>query len=551
MAKNTLIEYEGTIREKILSGVEKLSKVVGSTMGPMGSNVVINRNNRIHCTKDGVTACRAVNSTDNLENIGIALVREASEKTNTNVGDGTSGSCVLAASIYRNGLKHLLFGANGIKVRNGIQKAADIVINSVKAHSKLISTKDEIRQVAKISSNYSDEIADVLADVFDKIGQNGTIKVEVGNSTSIESKIVEGMQFDRGYISPYFVTNDKMEADLDSPFIFIVDKKISNISEMLEPLQVLSKIGKPIFIIADDIEGDALSTMVLNKLRGLQICAVKSPSYGQNKKNMLQDIAILTGGKVISEETGIALNQALPDSGILGTSKRVIVTKENTTIIDGKGDPKAIESRIEQLKSQIFNCNDEYDLKKMKERLARLDGGVGIISVGAKTESELAERKDLVDDAFYACKAAISGGIVPGGGVALINAARVLQKELELNPQNFDADELIGAKILLNSLDTPLRMILDNAEEKTDLILARLESGELHEEIGYDVLKKDFVNMIDNGIIDPTDVIVNEIQNASSVASLLLTTSSAIIEDETEKKDAAETAPAMNPYGMM
>ena len=549
MAKNTLIEYDGTIREKILSGVEKLSKVVGSTMGPMGSNVVINRNNRIHCTKDGVTACRAVNSTDNLENIGIALVREASEKTNSNVGDGTSGSCVLAASIYRNGLKHLVFGANGIKIRNGIQKAADIVVNSVRAHSKSIETKEEIRQVAKISSNYSDEIADVLADVFDKIGQNGTIKVETGNSTTIESKIVEGMQFDRGYISPYFVTNDKMEADLDSPFIFIVDKKISNISEMLEPLQALSKVGRPIFIIADDIEGDALSTMVLNKLHGLQICAVKSPSYGQNKKNMLQDIAILTGGKVICEETGIALNQALPETGILGTAKRVIVTKETTTIIDGRGDPKAIQSRIDQLKSQIFNSSDEYDIKKMKERLARLDGGVGIISVGAKTESELAERKDLVDDAFFACKAAISGGIVPGGGIALINAARVLEKHLELNSKDFDGDEMVGAKILLKSLNTPLKMILDNAEEKTDLILARLESGQLFEEVGYDVLKKDYVNMIDNGIIDPTDVIVNEVQNAASVASLLLTTSSAIVEEESEKNGSSEQIP-MNPYGL-
>lgn len=547
---NTKIEYNNKFREKILDGVEKLANVVGSTMGPLGSNVVINKNGRIHCTKDGVTACRAVNSTDNLENIGITLVREASENTNSKVGDGTSGSCILAAAIYKNGLKHLAFGANGIKIRNGISKAADLAVAQVKTNSKSVSTKDDIRNVAKISSNQSDEIADVLADVFDKIGQNGTIKVETGNTMSIESKIVEGMQFDRGYVSPYFVTNDKMEADLESPYIFIVDKKVSNISEMITPLQALSKIGKPILVIAEDIEGDAISTMVLNKLHGLQICAIKSPSYGQNRKNMLQDIAILTGGQVISEETGIVLNQAMPDSGILGTAKRVIVTKETTTIIGGNGSKEAIQSRIEQLKSMIYNCQDEYDLKKMKERLAKLDGGVGIVSVGAKTESELMEKKDLVDDAFCACKAAIAGGIVAGGGVALLEVKQYLEKYLELNSNEFDGDEFTGAKIFVESLDSPIKMILQNAGESVDLILGNLQS--MDKGTGYNVLSKEYCNMIDCGIIDPTNVIINEIQNASSVASLLLTTAAAIVDEPEEKPANTQISdPGMMVPGMM
>lgn len=528
MAKSTEISYDNDFREKILHGVTKLAKVVGSTMGPMGSNVVIyNEEEGVHCTKDGVTACRAVKSADNYEAIGIMLVREAAEKTNSTVGDGTSGTCVLAASIFANGLKHLAFGANGIKMRNGIAWAADKAAEFIKSKSIGINTKEEIRQIAKISSNHSDEIADVLADVFSKIGENGTIKVETGNTTSIESKIVEGMQFQNGYISPYFVTNEKMEADLDSPFIFIVGKKLSNFTDILRPLQELSRAGKPILIIADEVEGDALSSIVMNKLRGLPICAVRSPSYGNNRKNMLNDIAVLTGGQVISEETGIVLENALPDSGVLGSAKRVIVTKDSTTIIGGKGDPEALKQRIEQLKTQIYNCNDDYELRKMQERLAKLDGGVGIISVGAKTEAELNEKKDLVDDAFCACKAAIAGGIVVGGGKALLDVKEYLEAVIG----QLQGDEYIGARIFTDSLDTPIRKILENAGESPDLILSQLSKQDNHTN-GYDASTKRICNLFDAGIIDPTNVVVAEIENASSIASLLLTTKAAIVDHE-------------------
>ena len=529
--RNTEISYDDDFRGKILNGVSKLAKVVGSTMGPMGSNVVIYQGGMIHCTKDGVTACRAVKSANNYEEIGISLIREASEKTNSTVGDGTSGTCVLAASIFANGLKHLSFGANGIKLRNGIVWAADRAVEFVKSKTKDISSKEEIREIAKISSNHSDEIADVLSDVFSKIGQNGTIKVDTGNTTSIESKIVEGMQFDRGYISPYFVTNDKMEADLENPFIFIVEKRITNVSEMIQPLQELAHTGRPILIIADGVEGDALSTIVFNKLKGLPICAVHSPSYGKNKSYMMQDIAILTGGKIVSEETGISLDRATPGSGILGTAKRVIVTKDSTTIIGGAGNPEELKKRIEQLKTQIYNSNDEYDLKKMRERLAKLDGGVGIISVGAKTESELSEKRDLVEDAFNACKAAIAGGVVPGGGKMLLEVRKYLNELLANEWTNDKGDDYTGAKIFVDSLDTPIRKILENAGLSPDLILSNLEKEE-NWKVGYDVIQAKNCDMIESGIVDPTNVVISEIENAASIAGLLLTTSASIVDEE-------------------
>lgn len=539
--QSTVISFDNDFQEKVLAGVTKLAKVVGSTMGPMGSNVVINRAGHVHCTKDGVTACRAVNSKDNYEAIGINLVREASEKTNSTVGDGTSGTCVLAASIYANGLKHLAFGANGIQIRNGITKAANKAVEIVRGFSQEIKGQEDIYRIAKISSNHSDEIAKILSDVFSKIGENGTIKVETGNTTSIESKIVEGMQFDNGYLSPYFITNEKMEADLEKPYIFLVNKKISNVSDMIKALQALVKTGKPILIIADEIEGDALSTIVYNKLKGLQVCVVRSPSYGNNRKNMLQDIAILTGGQVIGEDTGILLENVTLENGILGRANRVIITKETTTIIGGLGNKDEIQKRINQLKEQIYNSKDDYELKKMQERLAKLDGGVGIISVGAKTESELMEKKDLVDDAFCACKAAIAGGIVPGGGLALLRTKEILEN---CNIEEMTPDEYTGFRIFLDSLDQPIRNILENAGLSPELIMEKLSASD--KGFGYDVLSKKIVDMVGEGIIDPTNVVVAEIENASSIAGLMLTTKASIVE-EVEKDKPQEAAPMMPP----
>lgn len=539
------IKYDDA-RTKILDGVTKISKVVGSTMGPMGRNVIISENGMVHCTKDGVTTCRAVASDDRFEDVGIKLLREASEKTNSSVGDGTTGSVILAEAIFKAGLKHVTLGGNAIQIRNGITTAAKKVVEFVKDHSKSIKTKDEIYQVAKISSNHSDEIASILSDVFDKIGANGTIKVETGNTTATESKIVEGMQFPRGYVSPYFVTNDKMEADLENPFIFIIDKKLSNISEILEPLQAFTKTGRPMLIIADEIEGDALNTLVLNKLRGIQVCAVRSPSYGQNKKNILQDIAILTGGQVCSEETGIALNQAMPGTGILGTAKRVIITKDSTTIIDGLGDKDKIAERVEQLKSLIYNCKNEYDLKKLRERLAKLDGGVGIISVGANTESELKEKKDLVDDAFCAVKAAIAGGVVPGAGTVLLHAKEMLD---EFNTDGMTDYEKIGMGILAEALNAPIKRIIDNAGLSPDLIISKILDTDSFT-YGYDVLHNEYGDLIEMGIVDPTNVLVAEVENAASIAGLLLTTA-AVIVDIPEKKNENPNASLGGMPGMM
>lgn len=547
-----IIEFDSSIFEKFLDGVKTTTKIVGETLGPLGNNVVLYDGTYPKITKDGITVLRSVEFDDQISNAAADLIRNASDKTNREAGDGTTGTAILAGSIYENGLKIVSVGGNKIQIRNGIAKAAKRVVEFIEAHKKEISTKEEIRRVAKISSNHSDEIADILADVFDKIGENGTIKVESGNGMEIESKIVEGMSFQQGYVSPMFATNERMECDLDNPYIFIIGKKLSNISEILKPLQVISKTNRPIFIIADTIEGDAISTLVLNKLRGLQVCAVKSPSYGENKKRMLEDIAILTGGNVISEETGVTFESALPDSGVLGTAKRVIVTKDSTTIIGGNGDKESIKNRIEQIKALIYNSSDEFDLKKLRERLAKLDGGVGIISVGAKTEAELLEKKDLVDDAFCACKAAIKSGIVPGGGVTLLLAKQDLTKFIEDNTGLFYGDELVGAKILRDSLDAPIRKIISNAGESADIIVAKIVENSSEENNGYDVLNKKFGNMIELGIIDPAQVIISEVNNASSIAGLLLTSSAAIIKEKEKDPPKLEESPGMSMIpGMM
>lgn len=531
MSTEKLITYDSELRTKLLSSVQKTASITKKTMGPKGLNILLEDERGARVTKDGITVIRSLQFKDPTENTALKFIREASEKTNM-IGDGTTGTCVLAEAIFSEGLKNLNFGVNGIHLRNGIQKAANIAIESVKKSSKPVKTHEEIRQVAKISSNHSDEIADVLADMFDKIGENGTIRVEPGRSRVIESKVVEGMSFESGYLSPYFVTNEAMSFDMENPYVLILGKKVSNISEILNVLQQVTKAKVPLLIIADGIEGDALATLVLNRLKGnMIVCAVNSPSYGTNKDNMMDDIAIITGGQVVSERTGIAPGDVTIESGVLGRAKRVIVTKDSTTIIGGMGSEEKVKERIEQLKTVLKSGKtDAWDTKKMQERLAKLDGGIGIISVGANTSSEMLEKRDLVDDAFSACKAAISDGVVPGGGVALLRAADDLEKYIDSHAtdRSLTSDELLGIRILCNSLKAPIKTILENAGESVDLIIAKLNE-ESDKQVGYDALNRKYGNMIDLGVVDPTSVVVAEVENAASVASLLLTTAAACI----------------------
>jgi len=551
-----------SLSEKLLSGVSKTATLVGETFGPRGNNIILSDQFEIgqgsptvKVTKDGITVLRNIEFEDCYENLAATILRSASDQTNSQAGDGTTGTCILAESIFKNGLKYFASGVNRMQVRNGISKAAKRVVSDLRKLSKKISGEKEIWNVAYVSSNHSTEIADVLAGVFSKIGPNGTIRVEEGNSLNIESRIVEGMQFAEGYISPYFATNSKMEAVMENPWIFIYNKRISSINEILGPIQKVMdsvKSGeRSILIIADDIDGDALSTIIYNRLRGLQICAVKSPSYGENRKNMMADIAILTGGKVISEETGIGAADV--DFEVIGGAKQAIVTKNSCTIIGGEGDTGAIEMRVEQLKSQIEYSTDYYDLKKMQERLAKLTDGIGIVSVGANTELELKEKKYLVDDAFCACKAAIAEGVLPGGGIALHAVKKEIAEwiaEQTVSKSELKTDaEIIGANIVLEACDAPIRRILQNAGIAPDIILEKIDTlQEKHaimyrdsEELpagddtisndftGYNVLTEEYVMMFEAGIMDSTSAIVAEVQNASSVAGVLLTTTGAVV----------------------
>lgn len=457
MAKT--LKYDAEVRESLLNGVTKLEKAVASTLGPRGRTVLIDEGYGVHVTKDGVTVANAVEFKDPFENMGAKVIKEVASKTNTMVGDGTTTSTVLAAALYKNGLKHVAMGANAVLVKNGIEKAAAHAVQTIKQAAKKISTREEIKQVAKISANGDEEIGEVIADVMSKIGNDGTIKVEDGNTTTMASKIVEGMQFDRGYISPYFITNDKLEADLDHPLVLIADKKLSNVQELIHLLQAASQSGRPLLIIAEDIEGEALSTIVMNRLRGLQICAVKSPSYGENRKEILKDIGILTAGQVVSDETGVTFGM-LKGATDLGSAKRIIVTKDSTTIIGGDGDKDKIDARIAEIKAAIESTESDFDKGKLHERLAKLAGGVGIIQVGAQTEAELKEKKDRVDDAFSATKAAIKEGIVPGGGSAYIAAKQALDGwESKKVFGDITPDEKIGVYIFCQALEAPTRSI--------------------------------------------------------------------------------------------
>ena len=545
MAK--ILAYDSEAKQKILAGVEKLEKAVATTLGPCGKNVIINEYGQIHSTRDGVTVAKAVTLKDEFENLGANAIKEVAEKSNTRCGDGTTSSTILAASIYKNGLKYVSFGSNSTQIKNGIKRAATRAVDEIKKLAKPIATKEEIKRVATVSANHDTEIGEIIADVMDKIGKDGTIKVEDGNTMELNSKIMEGMVIDQPYVSPYMVTNTETgEAELDNPWILIANKKLNNIQELLPCLQTVSATKAPLLVIADEIQEDLIATFIVNRLRsGFTTVAVKSPSYGDSRKAILEDIAVLCGGRVVSDETGTKLEHATPETGILGRAAKVVVNGESTIIIGGAGSKEKIAERASSLRNSIEATNvSDYDREKLRERLAKLTSGIGVISVGATTEAERKEKRDRVDDAFAASKAAVRSGIVPGGGVALLLAKKALATWML--ETEFAGDEGIGARILFDSLDAPAKKILENAGEDASLIVGKI--GEGTNGNGYNVLTKEFVDMIEDGVVDPAEVVVNEIQNAASVSGLLSTTDCLIVEDP---KKVAATVSQMPTPGMM
>ncbi|MGN1325112.1 MAG: chaperonin GroEL [Candidatus Spyradenecus sp.] len=535
------MKYEGDARQAILNGVSKLAKAVATTLGPSGRNVIIDKKfGSPQITKDGVTVAKEIELPDPFENMGAQMVREVASKTNDVAGDGTTTATILGEAIYREGLKNVTAGANPQAVKRGIDKAAAAAVEAIAALSKKVSTNDEIAQVATISANGDTEIGAIIADAMDKVGKDGTITVEDGKTTETTSDVVEGMQFDKGYLSPYFVTAaESMECVLDNPFILIYEKKISNLNDMLPILQGVAKSGRPLLIIAEDVEGEALATLVVNKLRGtLQICAVKAPGFGDRRKEMLKDIAILTGGQVISEDLGIKLDSVTLEQ--LGTAKRVTVDKESTTIVEGAGQSSAIQGRVAEIKHQIETTTSDYDREKLQERLAKLAGGVAVIKVGAQTEAAMKEKKDRVDDALHATRAAVEEGIVPGGGVALLRC----QCAVEKCAAALSGDEKIGAEILGRAMEAPLRQLVTNAGLEAALIVEKVkgETGST----GYNVATGEFVDLVKAGVLDPAKVTRSALQNAASIAGLLLTTECMI----TEIPEPKTPAPAMPDGGM-
>ena len=543
MAKAVI--YDSAAKEKILAGVNKLEKAVTCTLGPAGKNVIIDEFGTIHSTRDGVTVAKSIVLKDKFENLGVNAIREVAEKSADRVGDGTTTSTLLAATIFRNGLKYVSLGSNATQIKNGIKKAAEKAVEFVKASAKKVESLEDLKKVAVVSANGDEKIGAVISEIMGKIGNDGTIKVENGSGIDLTSKIVEGMVIDKSYESPYMVSNpETMEAELDNPWILIVDKKIAHVQDVLGCLQTVTKTGRPLLVIAESYADEFLATAVMNRMRGtLNTVAITSPSYGENRRNILDDIAVLTGGKVVSDKTGVKFDHALAGSGVLGTAQRVVVNKTSTIIIGGGGSAQAVSDRAASLRAQISSTEDQFDKSKLEERLARLTSGIGVITVGATTEAERKELRDRVDDAFCASKAAIRSGIVPGGGVALLNAMQKLDAAYEKGSPDYNklvGDEIIGVKILCDSLDAPIRKILDNAGLDSSLIVGKLAEDLRQSGRGYDALDRKYVDMIEAGIIDPAEVVTNEITNAASVASLLLTTD-ALVVDEPEDK------PKINP----
>lgn len=536
------LKYDSDARQAVLAGVSKLARAVATTLGPCGRNVILDKKyGSPAITKDGVSVAKEIELPDPFENMGAQMVREVASKTSDVAGDGTTTATILAEAIYREGLKNVTAGANPQALKRGIDKATAAVVVAIAAQAKTVSDPSEIAQVASISANGEEEIGSIIAEAMDKVGKEGTITVEEAKTIETTLDVVEGMQFDKGYLSPYFVTApESMECILDNPYVLIYEKKVSNLNDLLPVLQGASKSGRPLLIIAEDVEGEALATLVVNKLRGtLQICAVKAPGFGDRRKAMLEDLAVLTGGKLISEDIGIKLeNVGIED---LGTAKRIVIDKESTTIVEGNGAGSEIATRVALIKRQIEETSSDYDREKLQERLAKLAGGVAVIKVGATTEAAMKEKKDRVEDALHATRAAVEEGIVAGGGVALIRCQGAV------DALTLTGDEAIGAKIIGRCLEAPLRQLVLNAGLEAALIVEKVktESGA----IGYNVATGEFVDLVKNGVLDPAKVTRSALQNAASIAGLLLTTECMVTEIPEEKKPMPMD-PGMGGMGM-
>ncbi len=535
------IKFKEDAREKILKGVKALSAAVKVTLGPKGRNVAIDKAyGAPHVTKDGVTVAKEVELEDKHENMGAQMVLEVANKTNDKAGDGTTTATVLAEAIYSEGLRNVTAGANPMEVKQGIEKTVQALTAELKKMSKKIKDRKEIAQVATISSNNDPEIGETIAKAMERVGKDGTVTVEEGKGFETTLDIVEGMNFDRGYLSAYFVTNpETQEAIYEDAFVLIYDKKISSMKDFLPILQAVAESGRPLIIIAEDVEGEALATLVVNRLRGgLKVCAVKAPGFGDRRKAILQDIAILTGGQFISEELGIKLETVTPD--MLGKVKKIVIKKEDTTLVEGGGDKQAIQKQIALIKRQIEESTSDYDREKLEERLAKLSGGVGIIRVGAATEVEMKEKKDRVDDALQATKAAVEEGILPGGGSAFIHCIPILKKLSE----SFTGCEKVGAEIIMKAITHPLRQIAENAGQEGSIVVQKVMGMKPNE--GWNALTDDYGNLVKMGVIDPTKVVRLTIELAASIASLLLTTEAIITDEPKDEKGA----PAMAGGGM-
>ncbi|MEQ9333091.1 chaperonin GroEL [Thalassobaculum sp.] len=538
------VKFGVDARNKMLHGVDVLADAVKVTLGPKGRNVVLEKSfGAPRITKDGVTVAKEIELSDKFENMGAQMVREVASKANDTAGDGTTTATVLAQAIVREGAKAVAAGINPMDLKRGIDAAVEAVVADLEKRSKKITTSDQVAQVGTISANGEREIGAMIAKAMEKVGNEGVITVEEAKSLHTELDVVEGMQFDRGYLSPYFVTNaDKMVCELESPYILLHEKKVSNLQAMLPVLEQVVQSGKPLLIIAEDVEGEALATLVVNKLRGgLKVAAVKAPGFGDRRKAMLEDIAILTGGTVVSEDLGIQLENVTLD--MLGTSKRVSITKDETTLVDGAGKKKDIEARCSQMRAQVEETSSDYDREKLQERLAKLAGGVAVIRVGGSTEVEVKERKDRVDDAMHATRAAVEEGILPGGGAALVYAIRSLEKVKYAND-----DQRMGVNIVRRALEAPARQIASNAGHDGSVIVGKLlESKDAN--WGFDAQNGEFVDLIKAGIIDPTKVVRSALQNAASVAGLLVTTE-AMVADKPEPKGSAPAMPGGGMGGM-
>ncbi len=539
------VKFSSDARARIMNGVDILANAVKVTLRPKGRNVLLDKScGAPRITKDGVSVAKEIELADKFENMGAQMVREVASRTNDVAGDGTTTATVLAQAIVREGFKAVAAGMNPMDLRRGVDLAVAKVVEDLKSRTKTISSSEEVAQVGAISANGETEIGQMIADAMDKVGKEGVITVEEAKGLESELEVVEGMQFDRGYLSPYFVTNaEKMSVDMENPYILLHESKLTSLQPMLPLLEAAAQSSRPLLIIAEDVEGEALATLVVNKLRGgLKIAAVKAPGFGDRRKAMLEDIAILTGGQVVSEDLGIKLETVTLD--MLGTAKHVTITKDDTTIIDGAGERDAIEARCGQIRNSVENTSSDYDKEKLQERLAKLAGGVAVIKVGGVTETEVKERKDRVDDALHSTRAAVEEGIVPGGGSALLYAIRVLE-----GLEGVNSDQNVGINIVRKALETPLRQIVENAGEDGAVVAGKLKENEDYN-FGFDAQKEEYTDLIAAGIIDPTKVVRTALQDAASVAGLLITTE-AMVADIPEDKSAMPAMPDMGGMGGM